>query len=182
MKACIEERSSLARRPDDGRHPGSPESGRSSRIGRWTVCLRSIRSGGFFQDPRARIDDHGCSSRVELGLDRRRSRIGNDERFLGLGALGRCACSLAREGTCWSASAGWNERAARTPLAHADPSSEEPARRMGQSVSWLRPANTCEVRRPRRVCPRFVSCGRSRSTTPCPKTLSALITHPVNGG
>jgi hypothetical protein len=40
-------------------------------------------------------------------------------------------CSLAREGTCWSASAGFHERAARTPLAHVDPSSEELARRMG---------------------------------------------------
>lgn len=36
-------------------------------------------------------------------------------------------------------------------------------------MSWLRPVNTCEVRRARRVCPRFVSCCRSRSTTSSPK-------------
>jgi hypothetical protein len=83
--------------PDDGRHPGPVHGILSSRRGRLKLGLGRCRSGGPLQGPCAHIDDHGCSRRVELGLDRSRRPHGRQLRFLGLGALGRCARSLSRE-------------------------------------------------------------------------------------
>lgn len=87
--------------------------------------LRSVRSGGFFQNPGAHIDDKGCSRRVELGLDRRRSRKGT-------ATIPRSRCprpvrmprsAFAQRGaTCWFALAARMS----APLAHpfAQPATE----------------------------------------------------------
>lgn len=90
-------------------------------------------------------------------------------RFLGLGALGRCARLLSKgRGHILGSrgSQGFHGSRMRTSLA-ARATGNGDAR---ESVSWLRLVHTCEVQRARRVCPRSVSCCRSRSTkAECPK-------------
>lgn len=132
-----------------------------------------VRSGGSLQGPCARIDDMGVLETRRAGARLQWLVLKNaaNLRFLGLGALGRCARLLSQErGHILEArrSQGPHDFRMRTSLA-ARATGNGVAR---ESVSWLRLVHTCEVQRARRVCPRFVSCCRSRSTkADCPKKL-----------
>jgi len=137
---------------------------------------RWMRSGGSLQDPCAGVGDHGCSRRVELGLDRRRSRLRD-----GL-AVPWTRCPRL---VCWafhhprlSQEISWgvrNDALLAAPMTLVTASS-------GESVSRLRLVHTCGVRRTRRVCPRFVSCCRSRSTTHAQRSCPTRKRWRVNGG
>lgn len=164
--------------PDDERHPGSPESVLSSRRGRWRLSLGRCAAVGLSKAHAHASMTTGARDASSWGSIATARPHGRLWRFLGLGALGRCARLLSQEqGAHPRSSAARQGSRMRASLA---------ARATGngdtrESVSWLRLVHTCEVRRARRVCPRFVSSCRSRSTKPQPKEATRVSRQRAHG-
>lgn len=172
----------LSNDPDDGRHPGSPEGVRSSRRGRWRLSLGWCAAVGLSKAHAHASMTRGCSRRVELGLDCSGSSSKTQPPVVPRTRCPRSVCTspLAREGAHPRVAgvARLHGSRMRTSLA-ARATGNGVAR---ESVSWLRLVHTCEVQRARRVCPRFVSCCRSRSTrAECPKKLLECPKKRANG-
>jgi len=83
--------------PDDGRHPGSPESVRSSRRGRWRLSLGRYAAVGLSKAHAHASMTTGARDASSWGSIATARPHGRLWRFLGLGALGRCARLLSQE-------------------------------------------------------------------------------------
>ena len=124
----------------------------------------------------------GCSRRVELGLDCSGSSSKTKPRAVPRTRCPRSVCTLLPQGRGTSSDRLGRKAVTARECAHRSLPAPPETVSQRESVSWLRPVHTCEVQRARRVCPRFVSCCRSRSTrAECPEKLLVCPKKQTNG-